>query len=169
LLGAQLALAKLPEDDPIYEALNQHPGFWNSILLAQQTNLQVVIGRIYDTGKRACLKRILKFIRTRKPLAEIAERFDEIEAKHAGLLEKVDRLRNNVFAHSSENKLLHIAFGFEGLTWAELEAFCRDLIITCDALAVAIFEGPNFGPRLSVSQLNLDKEQAAKAWEALTG
>jgi hypothetical protein len=137
------------------------------MLLAQQTNLLVVIGRIYDTGKGACLKRILKFTSTRKQLAEVTERFEKIETKHAKLIAQVDRLRNNVFAHSSENKALHAAFGFEGLTWDELEAFCRDLISSCDALAVAIFDGKSFGPHLEVTQFDQDLVQATDAWTSL--
>lgn len=167
LLGAQLALARLPENDPVYERLNQHAGFWNTILLAQQTNLLVLIGRVYDNGKGACLKRILKFIGTRRQLTQVAVLFAGIEHKYGGLLAKVEKLRNDVFAHSSENKRLHIAFGFEGLTYPELEAFCRDLMTACDALETAIFEGRSIGPRLNVNQLDLDLAEAAKAWEAL--
>ena len=122
-LATELSLAKFSEYDPVYERLNLHPSFWNAILLAQQTELLVVIGRIYDTGKGACLKRITKFIAKRKWLEHFAARFQQIEAKYAPLIGKVNNLRNNVFAHSSENKSLHVAFGFEGLTWVELEFF----------------------------------------------
>jgi hypothetical protein len=76
-------------------------------------------------------------------------------------------LRNNVFAHSSEARKLHIAFGFEGIKWNELEALCRELIFLADALAAAIFDGRSFGPRLRSDQVDSDIASAGEAWSAL--
>ncbi len=167
VLGNLLALERHPEVDKIEERMNQHPEFWQTMLLALQTNLLVVVGRLYDTGRRTALKSIVKFAGTRKQLSDITGRFNGAAKTHASLIEKVNTLRNNVFAHSSETRKLHIAFGFEGMTWDELEAFSRELISLADALAVAIFERRSFGPRLRGDQLDNDITRASEAWSAL--
>jgi len=167
VLGNLLALERHPEINKIEERMNQHPEFWQTMLLALQTNLLVVVGRLYDTGRRTSLKSILKFAGSRKQLRALTGRFDTAATTHASLIEKVNMLRNNVFAHSSEARKLHIAFGFEGITWGELEALCRELTSLADALAVAIFNGRSFGPRLSLDQLDRDIASAGEAWTAL--
>jgi hypothetical protein len=167
VLGNLLALERHPDLDKINERLNRHPEFWQTMLLALQTNLLVVVGRLYDPGRRTALKSIVKFAGARKQLSDVTEGFNGVAKKHASLIEKVSALRNNVFAHSSETRKLHIAFGFEGVTGDELEAFCGELISLADALAVTIFERRNFGPRLRLDQLHDDIAQASEVWSAL--
>ena len=103
VLGNLLALERHPEVDKIEERMNQHPEFWQTMLLALQTNLLVVVGRLYDTGRRTALKSIVKFAGTRKQLSDITGRFNGAAKTHASLIEKVNTLRNNVFCSFQRN------------------------------------------------------------------
>src|SRR4051812_12709106 len=64
VLGNLLALERHPEIEKIEARMNRHPDFWQTVNLALQTNLLVVVGRLYDTGRRTALKAMVKFAKS---------------------------------------------------------------------------------------------------------
>lgn len=167
VVGNLLALHRHVGIETIEKRMNEHPDFWGPMLLALQTNMMVVIGRLFDIGRRTDLKSIMSFAASRKQLASEKDRFDRLATEHKSLIENANKMRNNVFAHSSQDRKLHVAFGFRDMTLNEVEELCRKLISASDLLASAIFEGSNFGPRLKQDQLDCDIALASDAWSAL--
>jgi hypothetical protein len=155
LVGILIALSRRGSDHELIKALNQNSSFWNGVLGALSTSVFVCIGRIHDTRKEAYFRKIIEFAKTRNALSQNAKQFEQLTKAHDVLIGKVLRLRNAIFAHTSFNAPEHIAFGFEGLTWDQVEAYWRDLAQAAKALETSIF-GARYDPATNIDMLNED-------------
>jgi hypothetical protein len=135
---------------------------------ALQTFSFIVMGRIHDTTRDAYLKKIMTFSETRrKRLSIVAERFDGLATTHADLIERVLQLRNNVFAHTGMARPEHIVFGFEGLTWDQLETYWRDIAGATESLENGIFSRGGYGPKFKTNILDEDIKRANQVLDSL--
>jgi hypothetical protein len=165
-----LIAANRRSDDAAFVAtLNAHAPFWNSVLLSAQTTAIVVMGRIHDNGRDAYLKGIVRVLGRYGPTSgevALAQAIAAAVAANAPLLEKVEDLRNKLFAHSSAHRQLYISFGFEGLTWDHFESYWADVSRIATELERHVL-GENYGPRFEPEALRTEVEGAQRLFDSL--
>ena len=119
------------------------------------------MGRLHDSRRGAYLKVITKTLGERKSEVDAVERFTNLERTHNALIAKAERLRNAVFAHTDFRRPEHIAFGFRGLTYEDLETYWRDLASAVKFLEMRVFGSTeDYGPKFDVNDLESDITRA---------
>jgi hypothetical protein len=165
-LGPLIALSRREADGELVAALNRNAGFWNSVLGALSTSSFVVIGRIHDTRREAYLRKLIEFAKTRPALSEAVTCFGRLLKSHEALIQKIVELRQTIFAHTSFDAPERFAFGFNGLTWDQIEAYWRDLAAAGQLLERSVFEGTHYGPQTSEELIDEDIARANQAFDS---
>jgi hypothetical protein len=125
------------------------------------------LGRIHDDSRNAYLKKIIKRLEGYKSMAEHADRFKAIDKSHKLLLKRSRKLRDNVFAHTSDIRRLVIAFGFDGITWNLFSSYWQDIASAAEALERNLF-GCSYGPMFDAHQLQDDMDKANTFLDAIS-
>lgn len=154
-LGILIALSKRADDKKLIDYLNGNAEFWNLTLSSLESSAFVVLGRILDSRKESYLKALVRFMERSARTGELAKKFEELQKRHADLIERVIRLRNNVFAHTGHTMPEHVAFGFRDITWEKFEAFWRDLAEVAELLEELVFGGEKYGPNIASLDENI--------------
>lgn len=167
-LGPLLALHDQGSNRDLESALEDDTEFWNSAMSAWIGSCCVIVGRIHENSSKTPLQKVRTFLkRYRKdPAKSTADKLDACLDANKGFIDHVLELRHNVFAHTTPNTQLWLAFGFDKLTWKDFERYWSDVARVYETLERSTF-GQDYGPKFSSTLLQEKIDEARQFFAKL--
>jgi len=144
------AINKQAENAVLLAKLNAHPSFWNCVLASLQTTAFVSLARLHDKAKNHNhLSRLIAMLKKQAhECVAAAETLERAIEQQRPFIEKVLRLRNELFAHTSFEAPLVAAFGFDGLGIDDFATYWSAILPPLDACDYAMFGAAEHGPKV---------------------
>ena len=144
------AINKQADNAVLRAKLNEHPSFWNCVLASLQTTAFVSLARLHDKAKNHNhLSRLIAILKKQTPeCVSAAESLERAIEQQRHFIEKVLRLRNELFAHTSFEAPLVATFGFDGLGIDDFATYWSAILPALEACDLAIFGTTVHGPKV---------------------
>lgn len=164
--GILIALSERENDEALAENFDKDPAVWNTIFYSVEHDAFSALTRIHDNGKRAILKKIKGGLSPAPMRDLISKAFDAVSTKHRMLLGAATRMRNGVFAHTSENSDIVAIFTFRDLHWNDLRAYWCDMAPVALRLERSAL-GDRYYPRFEVDRMETAIADAHRMFDRL--
>lgn len=151
------------DDTDLRARLNSHATFWNCVLASLQTTAIISLSRLHDkTKNKNHLLQLIRYLHKQSPeCVRAASNLEAAIATQQPFIDRILRLRNDLFAHTSCDAPLIATFGFEGLKIEDFSAYWSAILqplVECDAAMFGTApHAPSFDPQLfhSIEQKTL--------------
>jgi hypothetical protein len=147
------AINQHADDLVMIAKLNADATFWNSVLASLQSTAVISLARLHDKSKNK--SHLLQFIRLlqkqSRECVEAANQLEQAISQQQPFIDRILTLRNELFAHTSFEAPLVIAFGFEGLALSGFREYWFTLMPALVECQSAMFGDDTVLPHFDVA------------------